>query len=178
MPIASYPEAVVGLLLVFFVPGYAVTKATFPEWRIRGPEAALRLVETFSLALVLSVGLTVLAGSALLAAAPGGFRAYWTDPLLEAVLAAVAAVGFVAGWARGAYRREPPPSRPEEPDESGAWEVSRQLDRIAREERRIAHQLRVHGEDSAERGRLRADLDRLAAEKAALQRRREAEYAT
>jgi uncharacterized membrane protein len=178
MAIASYPEVAVGFLLVFFVPGYALTKATFPEWRIRGPEAPLRLIETFSLALILSVALTVLVGYALLAAAPGGFQAYWTDPVLEAVLAGVAAIAFVAGWTQGAYRREPPATRPEEPGESGAWEVSRELERIGREERRIAHQLRVRADDPVESERLRADLGRLAAEKAELQRRREAEYAT
>src|SRR5271154_4391397 len=109
---ANLPEAFAGLLLVFFVPGYTLTKATFPEWRLRGTDALLRVLETVTLALVLSVVLAILVGYALLAAAPGGFQASWSAPLLEACLAGVAVVGFVFGWYRGAYRRGPPPPPP------------------------------------------------------------------
>lgn len=179
MGFASYPEVLVGLLLVFFVPGYALTKATFPEWRLRGREAYRRLVETFTLSFVISIVLTVLVGYALLAAAPGGFQAYWTAPVLEAVLAGIAAVGFAVGWFRGAYRREPPPALPVDAgDERDPWEISRELERIGREERRLAHELRTHANDPAESARLRERASRLQEERAELQERREAEYAT
>jgi len=178
MAVANFPEVVVGFLLVFFVPGYALVRATFPEWRLRGPSAGLRLVETFTLSLVLSVTLTVLVGYGLLVGATGGFQAYWTDPLLEAALAAIAAVGFAGAWYRGAFSSAPPSASSEPAGEEGAWELTRELDRIAREERRLTHQLRVRGTDPKEGARLRADLDRLAAEREALQRRREAEYAS
>lgn len=180
MALAGPPELVAGFLLVFFLPGYALTKATFPEWRLRGPDAILRFLETVTLAFVLSVTLTVLAGYALLAAAPGGFQAYWTDPVLEAVLAGIAAIAFVAGGLRGAYRHEPPPARarPDAPGDSGAGEVTRELDRIGREERRLAHELRVRGSDPAEGERLRAALARLETQRTELQRQREEEYAT
>jgi hypothetical protein len=176
---ASYPEAFVGLLLVFFVPGYTIAKATFPEWRIRGREAALRLLELTTLSLVLSVVLTVLVGSALLLT-PGGFQAYWTDPVLESILVGVALIAFVAGWVRGAYRKEPPaaPDPARSDGEEGAWELTRELEALGREERRIRHTLRVGGQSDSETARLNSELEELRSRREALAREREAEYAT
>jgi len=176
---ADLAEAMAGVLLVFFVPGYTLTKATFPEWRLRGPAAGLRLLETFSLALVLSVVLTVVVGYGLLRGAPGGFQAFWTDPVLEAALAGIAAAGFVAGWVRGAYAREPPPPRVEEDaGEEGVWELARELEQLGREERRLTHLLRARAATPAEQTRLRAELGEIQARREELQRRREGEYAT
>ena len=174
---ASYPEAVAGLLLVFFVPGYAVVKATFPEWRIRGPEAYLRLVETVTLAFVLSVVLTVLLGTVLLLT-PAGVQVYWTDPVLEATLAGVAIVAGVAGWLRGAYRKQPPlTATPPGDGEEGAWELTRELEAIIRAERRVQHALRVAEPRSTEASRLEAELSELRNRREELRREREAEYA-
>jgi len=92
MTILSVVEGVAGGLLLFFVPGYALTKAVFPEWRVRGRNAGRRLVEVVTLSFVTSIGLTVVVGFGLLDLAPGGFSAAWSDPLLEAALAAVAGV--------------------------------------------------------------------------------------
>jgi hypothetical protein len=177
---AIFPEAAGGLLLVFFVPGYALTKATFPEWRVRGSNALLRLVEIVTLSFVLSVVLTVLVGYVLLVAAPGGFQAYWTDPVLEAALAGVAAVGVAAGWLRGAYRREPPPAPSPEggTGDEGAWELTRELEELGREERRIAHALRTQKDNPNEEAQLREALDHLRARREQLREHREAEYAT
>jgi hypothetical protein len=160
----SVPEAVAGVLLLFVLPGLTTAKALFPEWRLRGPERLLRSVELGTLSLVLSVGFTVLIGFGLLNL-PVGFSAAWSDPLLEGLLAIVAIGGFIAGWARGAYRRDPPPAPSPEtsPGEDGAWEVVRTLELLAREERRIRHALRVDADGPAAAG-LRADLDRVQAE--------------
>jgi hypothetical protein len=176
---ANLLEIIAGTLLVFFVPGYTITRALFPEWRLRGPNAYLRLLETVALALVTSVVLTVLVGYLLLAAAPGGFQAYWSDPVLEVSLAGVALVGFVAGWVRGAYRREPPPSPTfaDESGEEGAWELTRELERLGREERRLNHALRT-SKDAGDEGRLRDELAQVRAERDQLRERREAEYAS
>ncbi len=170
-------EAIVGGLLVFFVPGYAITKAVFPEWRVRGAQGARRLLEIGSLSFVLSVVLTVLVGYLLLVGSPGGFRAYWTSPVLEASLAGVALVGFAAAIARGGFAREPPSPRPLEPSggEEGAWELSRRLEELGRTERRLEHDLRT--EKGAKDARLRAELEAVRAESAALRAEREAQYA-
>ncbi len=172
-------EVVAGLLLLFFVPGYAVTKATFPEWRIRGPAATLRLLEIATLSFVTSIVLAVLVGYFLLVAGPTGFQAYWTDPVLEAVLAGITALAFGVGWYRGAYRRDPPTGVPPEPvGESGGWELVEELDRLRRDERRIRHDLRQAAAKSADSARLRSELERIQSEAAALRSRREAEYGT
>jgi hypothetical protein len=172
-------EAIAGGLLVFFVPGFFLTRAVFPEWRIRGPAAPRRLLEILTLSFVLSVTLTVLVGYLLLIAAPGGFQAYWTDPVLEATLAGIAVVAFGAGMGRSAYSREAPVPHPRaeaDPGGSGAGELSRELDRLGREERRLRHALKVApgGPDERE---IRERLERIRSETEALRRHREAEYA-
>lgn len=180
MTVLSVAEGAAGALLLFFVPGYAVTKALFPEWRVRGPEGTRRLLEIATLSFVASIGLTVVVGYGILNLAPGGFAAAWSDPLLEAVLAAVALVAFVVALRRGAFARTPPPApaAPPEGGEEGAWELSRELERLGRDERRIQHSLRVATLSPSDAARLRAELDRVRAERDALRRRREEEYAT
>jgi len=177
MSVVSLVEAVVGGLLLFFIPGYAVTKATFPEWRIRGPEGARRLLETVTLSFVVSIGLTVIVGFGILDLAPGGLSATWTDPLLEGALALVAAVAFAASVFRQAWSREPPRAAAA-PREEGAWELSRELERLGRDERRLQHALRVSGGSAADEARLSAELESVRAERDALRKRREEEYAS
>ena len=173
-------EAVLGGLLLFFVPGYAVTKAVFPEWRVRGPDGARRLVEVVTLSFVTSIGLTVLVGYGLLSLAPGGFAAAWSDPVLEAVLAAVALVAAVVAVLRGAFARTPPAPRPTEggAGEEGAWELSRELERLGRDERRIQHALRTAARSPTEVDRLTKELEDVRAQREALRRAREDQYGT
>jgi hypothetical protein len=158
-------EAIAGGLLLFVVPGLTVARALFPEWRFHGPDAARRSLETATLAFVLSVALTVLVGSALLGLAPGGFSAAWSDPLLEAVLAGVALVGFVAGVLRGAYAagRVPAAAAGAPDPEEGPFELVRRLDRLEREDRalrRRAGQLSSTDPRAEEVGRRRAEIAR------------------
>lgn len=170
---------VAGILLVFFVPGYAVSKALFPEWRVRGADGLRRLVELLTLSFVLSVVLTVLVGYALLTIGPSGFQAYWSEPVLEAALAGVAAVAAVLGILRGAYARQAPvgPPASPSPSDSGAFELTRRLDELGREERRIRDSLRSARQDPGERRRLSDRLEEIRAERDDLARKREAEYA-
>jgi len=172
-------EIAAGLLLLFFVPGYTLTKATFPEWRVRGPVATLRLLEIATLSFVTSLVLAVLVGYFLLVAGPTGFQAYWSDPVLEAILAGIAAVAFGVGWYRGAYRRTPPVGAPPEPvGDLGGWEVVEELDRLRRDERRVRHDLRRAGTNSADSARLHSELERIQSESAQLRSRREGDYGT
>lgn len=180
MPLFSSLEDGVGFLLVFFVPGYTVTRALFPEWRIRGPERYLRLLETVSLAFVLSVVLTILVGYLLLVGTPAGFQAYWSAPTLEVALFAIAVFAAAVGLVRGAYARVPPVSRGPpavDPDEGEVWAVTRELDRLVREERHLLRSLKRSGLDSAEEARLRSRLADVRARADELGRRREAEIA-
>lgn len=168
-----------GLLLLFFVPGYTTTRAIFPEWRIRGAEAWRRGVETVTLSFVLSIGWTVVVGYLLLTAAPGGFQAPWTNPGLEEALLLVSLVALVAGWRVGAYATTPPTSPGERPDpgEEGAWELTRELDRMAREERRLEHALRRVGTNGTEAAGLQDRLAALREESSRIRQDRERQYA-
>ena len=175
----SVVEAVVGGALVFVLPGAAVAKAVFPERRVRGPDGVRWALELAALALVLSVVLTVVVGAVLLSVAPGGFAASWSDPLLEAVLAAITAVAFVAAAAQGAFRSVPPPTRPsaEEPGSEAPWELADALGRLQRERKGLERDLaRLGTADTALGERLRGRLARIGEEEATLRERREADY--
>jgi Protein of unknown function (DUF1616) len=172
-------ESALGLALVFFLPGYFLTKAVFPEWRVQGPDGLRRLVEVITLGFVLSVVLTVVVGYGLLLLGPNGFQSSWSDPVLESILAAFCAVAFVAGFLRHAYAREPPaPSREgSEPSSEGAWELMRELDTLGREERKLQHQLRITKSDPAAKARIEGEIAAVQQQIATLRRNREAEYA-
>lgn len=169
-------EVVIGLLLVFLLPGYALTKAIFPEWRVRGPTAALRAVELLTLSLVLSVVATILVGF-VLANGPGpGFSASWSDPVLEVVLAALTLLALAVGAVRGAFAREPPaaPLLDPSPGSDDGWALVVRLETLDRERRSAQHHLRRATGAEVDRWRnVIAELDR---EAARLRTRREAEY--
>ncbi len=176
---ASPPEIVAGLLLVFGLPGYALTKATFPEWRVRGPDALLRVVEIGTLSLVLSVGVTILVGF-VLGNLPGGlFQAGWSDPLLEAVLAAIAAVALVVAVLRGAFAQTPPvgPASEPSPGEEDPMTLVRTLEATDREIRRLRHQLRTLPSGDPARTSLEAQLEQAQRRSQDLRAGREAQYA-
>ncbi|MGA8275783.1 MAG: DUF1616 domain-containing protein [Thermoplasmata archaeon] len=179
MTSTSLLEALAGLLLVFFLPGYTTTRAIFPEWRIRGTEAWRRGVEIVTLSFVLSIGWTVVLGYLLLAGAPNGFEASWTDPELEVALLVVSVAAFIAGWRLDAYSKTPPASERPSPDPGGegAWELTRHLDRLARDERRLEHALRAAHRSGADAADLERQLSTLREESSRLRQDRERQYA-
>ena len=173
-------ESIAAFLLVFLLPGYALTRATFPEWRIRGDDAALRATETAALSLVLSVSTTILVGFGLLNLAPGGFAASWSNPTLEISLGAITAVALVVAGMRGAFDRVAPPPPPIEPSPGSddGWELMREIESLARQERRLVHRLRSVGTGSAEARVIENDLEAVREESLRLRRAREEEYAS
>jgi hypothetical protein len=179
MTATSLFESFAGLLLLFVLPGYTTTRALFPEWRIQGSEAWRRAVEIVTLSFVLSIGWTVVVGYLLLTVAPGGFQAFWTDPELEVALLGVSVVAFVVGWHFGAYSRTPPARSSSEPDPGGegAWELTRQLDQLARDERRLEHELRVAGRSGGDAAALESRLAVVREESSRLRQDRESQYA-
>ena len=176
---ASPPEIFAGLVLVFALPGYAITKATFPEWRLRGPDALLRAVEVGTLSLVLSVTVTILVGFAL-GNLPGSFfQAGWSDPVLEAILAAVSGVGLVVAFLRGGFSRVPPagPVPEPSPGEEDPMSLVRSLEENQRRARRLQHSLRQLPTGDPQRARLEAELTDVQRSSQELRSHREAEYA-
>jgi hypothetical protein len=176
---ASPPEVVAGLLLVFALPGYAITKATFPEWRLRGSEALLRAVEVGTLSLVLSVTVTILVGF-VLGNLPGSFfQAGWSDPLLELVLTAITAIGLVVAALRGGFSKVTPagPVPEPSPGEEDPMALVRDLEEAQRRARRLKHALRQLNATDPERARLEAELVVVERRSQELRANREAEYA-
>ena len=175
---ASLPETLLGLLLVFFLPGFGVLRALFPEQRVFRPLSLRTLVEEVTGSLVLSVTLTILVGFAWLGSTTG-VQASWSDPIVEVILGAIAGLALAVAALRGSFARTPPPAPALEPTagEAGAFELLRALDQFAREERRLEHKLRVVGEGSREAEAIRDALERVRSEADQVRRRREAEYA-
>jgi Protein of unknown function (DUF1616) len=179
MSATSLLESMAGLLLLFFVPGYTTTRAVFPEWRVRGAEAWRRAVEIVTLSFVLSVAWTIVIGYILLAVVPGGFQPFWSNPVLEVALLVVSVGAFVVGWKFGSYASEPPyrPPLTVDPGGEGAWELTRRLDLLAREERRVEHALRLADPEGTEAGTLQLRLNALREESLRLRGNRERSYA-
>ncbi len=174
-------SVVVGALLVFFLPGFVMTRALWPERRLlRGAGSARALLETLTLSLVLSVVLTVLVGYLLVEISPGGFQAFWRDPVLEAVLGGIALVAFVAGLLQGAYFRGPVTGEPIATGhgEEGAWELGRQLERLRERERQLKRALARAPASSEGSVRLRSELEEVRAEVESVRRQREDQYAS
>ncbi len=166
------PEAALGLLLLFVLPGLTWTQATFPEWRFHGPGALERGVATAALAVLMSSAMTILVGFLLLNSAVG-FSAAWSEPTLEGILAGVAVAGAIVAAVRGAYSHTAPTGpAPESPaGDEGSWRTIRELERLHREQRKLQHVRRVATDVSeATRAELRlrevdAEIERLREER-------------
>lgn len=171
-------EAVIGTLLVFVLPGFGITRALFPERRVFRPRSWTNLLEQLTSSVVLSVGVTILVGFAWLGT-PTGVQASWSDPLIEANLAAVTGGALAVAIVRGSFSAQPPDSPPIEPQggHSDPTELIRRLDRLARDERSIRHRIRVAGPKSSEAEPLTQELERIRADAAHLRAERESEYA-
>jgi uncharacterized integral membrane protein len=171
-------ESLTALALIFVLPGFALSRAIFPEWRFRGRGGAEHLAETAAMSLVLSVSLTILVGFALQNSPSVGFQASWSFPLLEVLLAGVAGGALVTALYRGAFSKIPPlriPARRERPG-TDAWEILDRLDEFALKERRLAHAIRTGEPSSPEVLRAKEELSRLHDQTDELRQLREREY--
>lgn len=154
----------VALALFFFLPGYLLSRALWPEWRLQGEKALERGVLTVTSALVFSTALTVLVGFYL--GNVGLFQAGPGNPLLEEVLAALSALLLVIGWWRGAFSKTPPPApsyaRVPLAGEEDLEEYVQEMASLAQEERRLVHAIRTSGKTNLrERERMESELEAL-----------------
>lgn len=99
-------SVLLGILLLFFAPGFALLHALFPGRRYFGPFHPFAMP---AMAVVMSVAITVVVGT-ILGLLPGGidgkgwFQGAQTGaPVLEITLGAIAVVAFTVAWARGAF---------------------------------------------------------------------------
>jgi hypothetical protein len=175
---ANLAEYWLGGALLFALPGYAWSRALFPEWRLRGRKALDHAVRLGTLSFVWSLAILVVVGSTLSELPSLGFSAAWSDPRLELLLAGLTLIGFAAAALRGAFSptlpgAEPPPGR----GEGSPLPTLRQLDRLAREENRLRRALRRSPAGSEGRSRLEEELDRVRARSESIRRARQEEYA-
>lgn len=174
---AELAEYWLGGALLFALPGYAWSRALFPEWRLRGPTALDTAVRLGTLSFVWSLAILVVVGSALSEIPSLGFSAAWSDPRLELLLAGLTLIGFAVAALRGAFSApvEPAP-RASAPEDSSPLPTLRQLDRIAREESRVRRALRRSPAGSEGRARLEEELGRLRARSEEIRRARQEDY--
>lgn len=150
--------ALVALWLYFFVPGYLLVKALWPEKRWKGPKAEMTAVEMVTAGFVSSLGLLLVIGFVL--GNTNAFQASEADPLLEEVLAALSLAFLALGWFRGAYAREPPPAPSfVEPVSAGEEDLAPTFSRfesLLREEREAQRSLRQARREKAPSDEVRA----------------------
>ncbi|HEV2317401.1 MAG TPA: hypothetical protein VGV89_07505 [Thermoplasmata archaeon] len=172
-------EAIAAGALFFALPGLAIVRAVFPEWRIAGALAITRAIETATLGFLLSLTLTILVGFGLTFGSTGTFPAGWSDPLLESILAAVTALAATVAFLRGGFAAEPPAAPPLEPAPGADSPEStlRELARLRVEARSVQRQLRHGNRSAAEQSMLRERLRSIDTEVEALKERRSADYA-
>jgi hypothetical protein len=172
-------EPIAAGALFFALPGLALTRALFPEWRIAGPLALTRAIETATLGILLSLTLTILVGFGLTFGPTQSFPAGWTNPLLETILAAIAGLALVVAVLRGGFSRTPPPAPALEPapGADSPEAVFRELARLRHEASGVRRELRRRGQRPEDVAELRSRLQAIDAEVERLQERRSAEYA-
>lgn len=174
---AELAEYWLGGALLFALPGYAWSRALFPEWRLRGRWALDAAVRLGTLSFVWSLAILVVVGSTLSEVPSLGFSAAWSDPRLELLLAGLTLVGFAVAVLRGAFSAPAPePSGPVGPETASPLPTLRQLDRIAREENRVRRALRRSPAGSEGRARLEEELERLRVRSEEVRRTRQEEY--
>ena len=172
--------AVGAIVLFFFLPGYLLVKALWPEKRWRGPQGAITAVEMLTGGFVASLGIFLIVGFVL--GNTGQFYASPSSPTLEGILAVLAVIFLALGWIQGAYRKDPPPApsfvEPPLPGEEDLEPMLGRFQEWAREERRLqreVHRARREGAPSADRARLEEQLQELRAVRRKAERTREEE---
>ncbi|MGI0152016.1 MAG: hypothetical protein ACREC5_08785, partial [Thermoplasmata archaeon] len=103
----------------------------------------------------------------------------WTDPVLEEILAATAAIGFVVAYLREGFAATPPraPAPEPSPGAESPTPLLQQVAALKTDERRIRHRLRKRDLAASERASLEAQMSEVGERLDALRRTREEEYA-
>ncbi len=96
-------RAALAVILVFFLPGYMITKAIFPKKNAFHPDYSF--VYTFTFSVVLSIITVILLGILFQSIGPNPEtgEGYFKTPYIVASLLFISAVFFLIGWWRGAH---------------------------------------------------------------------------
>jgi hypothetical protein len=100
---ANPVQVVLGLLMVFFIPGYCLVNALFPRRNEFDPE--IDIVYRITLGIGLSMALTILVSFGLnaLGVNPKTGLGYVDAPYIWASLLSLSGILFAIGWWRGGY---------------------------------------------------------------------------
>jgi len=95
--------AAIGLLMIFFIPGFTFIRALFPRKEDLDPEYGL--LYQIALGMAMSIVLTILVGIFLasLGTNPATGKGYFDAPYLWVSLITISCVFFFVGWYRGGY---------------------------------------------------------------------------
>jgi hypothetical protein len=158
---------ILGLVLIFFLPGYLLVKALFPGRNELDKE--YNLIYEIGLGMGLSIVIAILDGFFLgslhqlvgFRLVDGTEKGYFDTPYIVSSLLVICLLLFVAGWYRGAFpwmgrlhpsltrvpASEGPKARKERIDNliKELWDLSRERERLRREVRDFEHKSRAHG---------------------------------
>jgi hypothetical protein len=142
-------QVLLGIVIVFFLPGYTLVNVLFPRKGELDPE--YDLVYRITLGMGMSVVITILVGFALNAISSAE-QGYVTAGPLWALLLTTTGVFGLLGWLRGAYPLagylhpslyRPPPSFREIKSKSLEFDRKRRLDRYIQEREQLLKDLKI-----------------------------------
>jgi hypothetical protein len=160
-------QIILGLVLIFFLPGYLLVKALFPGRNELDQE--YNLIYEIGLGMGLSIVIAILDGFLLgslqqmvgFRIVDGVEKGYFDTPYIVSSLLAICLLLFVAGWYRGAFpgmgrlhpsltrvpASEGPKARKERLDNliKELWDLSRERERLRKEVRDFERKSRAHG---------------------------------
>jgi hypothetical protein len=160
-------QIILGLVLIFFLPGYLLVKALFPGRNELDQE--YNLIYEIGLGMGLSIVIAILDGFLLgslqqvvgFRIVDGVEKGYFDTPYIVSSLLAICLLLFAAGWYRGAFpwmgrlhpsltrvpASEGPRARKERLDNliKELWDLSRERERLRKEVRDFEHKSRAHG---------------------------------
>ena len=157
---------ILGLVLIFFLPGYLLVKALFPGQNELDKE--YNLIYEIGLGMGLSIVIAILDGFLLgslhqlvgFRTVDGAEKGWFDTPYIVSSLLLVCLLLFIAGWYRGAYpwmgrlhpsltrvpASESPKARKERMDNliKELWDLSRERERLRKEVRDFERKSRAH----------------------------------
>lgn len=96
-------QAILGLLMVFFMPGYLLMNAVFPRKGSLDPDLDLLYRLVFGIGLSMVLAILVSFGLNVLGVNPETGLGYIDAPYLWLSFSVISLVFFIIGWYRGAY---------------------------------------------------------------------------
>ncbi|MBM4250038.1 MAG: DUF1616 domain-containing protein [Euryarchaeota archaeon] len=173
---------ILGLILIFFLPGYLLVKALFPGKNELDKE--YNLIYEIGLGMGLSIVIAILDGFFLgslhqligFREVDGAEKGYFDTPYIVSSLLVICLLLFVVAWYRGAFpwmgrlhpsltrvpASEKPQARRERMDRliTELWDLSRERERLRREVRDSERRSRAHGSEMRAHYRKRLEQSR------------------